>query len=277
MMIRLIATLSICISLTAKGQYYYKDIITPKHTAELLKKYKEQRVKNVKVISYESTGEQTVDFDGSQVMDANYARISTYINTALTGSSELTTHFNGSGQLLKTIDTTDGSRSESEYYYNNRGQTSRIINISTSSGQKKEKEEHNWFYNEKGQPLKMLRIKNDVDTTYISFVLEENGNVAEENSLRNGVEQQSYYYYYDKENRLTDIVTYSRQAKRLLPVYIFEYNEGGSLKTMLVVPEGSDDYQKWIYEYNEGGLKTKETCFNKRRQLMGKIEYVYGK
>jgi hypothetical protein len=46
---------------------------------------------------------------------------------------------------------------------------------------------------------------------------------------------------------------------------------------MLVVPEGSNDYQKWLYEYDDKGLKTKESCFNKKKELMGRIEYSYNK
>jgi hypothetical protein len=165
--------------------------------------------------------------------------------------------------------------SVSEYYYTDKGLPQRIVNVSTSPGQHKEKEEHAWIYDDNGKPEKMLRIKNDADTTYISFVIDESGNIVEENSKRKGVTQASFYYYYDMQNKLTDIVSYSRKAKRLLPIYIFEYNEGGLPATMLVVPEGSDDYQKWYYEYNDRGLKTKETCYNKRKQLMGKIEYEY--
>ncbi len=44
---------------------------------------------------------------------------------------------------------------------------------------------------------------------------------------------------------------------------------------MLTVPEGSDDYQKWNYTYNDDGLKIKETGYNKRKQLLGTIEYSY--
>jgi len=121
----------------------------------------------------------------------------------------------------------------------------------------------------------MLRVKNGVDTTYITFVLDENGNVAEENSVRNNVSLPSYYYYYDGQNRLTDVVSYNVKAKRLLPIYIFEYNADNQISSMLVVPEGSDDYQKWIYEYNGRMLKVKETCINKRKQIVGRVEYQY--
>jgi hypothetical protein len=44
---------------------------------------------------------------------------------------------------------------------------------------------------------------------------------------------------------------------------------------MTVVPEGSDDYQKWYYTYDDNGLKQAEFCYNKKNQLLGKIEYSY--
>ncbi len=272
---RLIVTLCMCISLGANGQYYYKDILTTQQTMELLKKYREQEVKNVKVVSYESTGDPTEDFAASQSISDNYTRIRTNLETALNGTSELTTYFNKNGQLVRTTDTTDGSGSVSEYTYNSQGQLTMIVNVSTSAGQQKEKEVHAWYYDKEGRPEKMHRIKNDVDTTYIELVLDEQGNVAEENSRRKGSAPTSYFYYYNNDKRLTDIVTYNQKAKRLLPVYIFEYNDNGSLRSMMIIPEGTDDYQKWLYEYNAGGLKTKETAYNKRRQMLGRMEYRY--
>lgn len=274
-MIRLYVTLCLCLSFSAKGQYYYKDIVTSSQTVAQLKQYKQQGVKQIKLTSFESTGDQTQDFAGEQQISDNYTRIETAFNTALTGSSKLTTFFDGQGRITKTVDTTDGSKSVSGYRYNTNGLLSSIINISTSAGQRQEKEEHAWTYDPQGKPVVMKRIKNDVDTSIFTFVLDENGNVAEENSVTGN--SASYYYYYDTANRLTDIVTYNRKAKRLLPVYIFEYNEDGRPTSMMVIPEGSDDYQKWHYQYNTGGLKTKETAYNKRRQLLGRIEYSYTK
>ena len=84
-----------------------------------------------------------------------------------------------------------------------------------------------------------------------------------------------FYYYYDDNKRLTDIVRYNVKARKLLPDYIFTYYAKGQLGSMLFVQEGSTDYNKWIYEYNEKGLRTKETCFTKQKELLGKIEYDY--
>lgn len=274
-MIRLTSMLCLLISLGANAQYYYKDITGPAQTMEKAAKLKSQKVRTVNVISYEPDGEPTQDFNGIQTISSDYSRITTSFKTPLSGESQLTTFFDKSGRLIKSIDTADGSHSESEYVYNSDGTLAKIANVSTSAGNKSEKEDHLWYYNAEGKPEKMLRVKNDVDTTYITFVSDEKGNVGEENSVRNGIALPSYYYYYDEKNRLTDVVSYNVRAKRLLPLYIFEYNDDNQLASMLVVPEGSDDYQKWIYEYNQRNQKVKETCINKRKQIVGRVEYVY--
>jgi hypothetical protein len=267
--------LCLMISIGAQAQYYYKDIISPTQTMERAAKYKSQRIHTVNVMSYENDGERTQDFNGTQNISSDYTRITTSFKTPLSGESELTTFFDTGGRLIKSVDTADGSYSESNYFYNDNGTLSKITNISTSAGNKTEKEDHLWFYNNNQKPERMIRVKNDVDTTYVTFVPDENGNAGEENMSRRNTALPSYYYYYDAKNRLTDIVSYNVKAKRLLPLYIFEYNDKNQLSSMLVVPEGTDDYQKWIYEYNDAGLKTKETCFNKRRQILGRVEYQY--
>ncbi len=104
---------------------------------------------------------------------------------------------------------------------------------------------------------------------------DEKGNIAEERASRNKAELPTIYYYYDADNRLTDIVRYNVKAQRLLPDNIFEYGAGGRMVSLLAVQEGAISYQKWIYDYNEKGLKIKESCFNKQRELLGRIEYQY--
>ncbi|MEP7257893.1 MAG: hypothetical protein ABI687_05890 [Flavitalea sp.] len=258
-----------------RGQYYYKDQLVPHQTVQQLARYKEQKIRKVKLHSFENDGQPSADFTGEQSINNNFTQVITHINSPVTGESQLTTLYDAKGWIIKTIDTTDGSGSAAEYSYNIKGQIEKIISASSSAGLAREKEEHIWIYNQEGRPEKMIRIKNNTDTTIVLFVLDENGNVTEENSSRNGVGLPSVYYYYDAGKRLTDIVSYSVKAKRLLPLYVFEYNESGQPLSMIVVPEGTDNYQKWYYEYNDEGLKTRESCFNKKKQLQGKIEYEY--
>ena len=121
----------------------------------------------------------------------------------------------------------------------------------------------------------MLKIRNDLDTTFFTFVLDEKGNVIEEKSTRKGRDQLPYFYYYDAQDRLTDIVHYNPIAKRLLPDYIFEYDASGKMRSMLVVQAGGADYQRWMYTYDDRGLKTKEIAYNKSRHAIGTVEYRY--
>ena len=259
----------------AAAQYFYKDQVVPGHTMDQMKVFRQKKIRNITLTSYENDGMLSEGFSGEQSINSNYSETVTVIKSPVTGASELRTYYNTDGFIIKTTDTTDGSGSISDYTYNAKGLLLRIINRTTSAGQAKEKDEHVWFYLPNGKPERMLRVKNDADTTVISFVLDESGNVAEENSRKKGVELPAVFYYYNPENRLTDIAGYNKKAKRILPDYVFEYDDQGKIKSMLVVPEGSDQYQKWYYMYNDNGLKIKENCFNKRKQLLGRIEYNY--
>ena len=65
------------------------------------------------------------------------------------------------------------------------------------------------------------------------------------------------------------------QAQRLLPDDIFAYAEDGKMTSLLSVQEGAASYQRWIYNYNDKGLRIRETCYGKERDMLGHIEYQY--
>jgi hypothetical protein len=135
-------------------------------------------------------------------------------------------------------------------------------------------EEHRWEY-DNDKIVRMLRIKDKMDTAYISFKLDDKGNIIEEQSVRKGITSEPVYYYYDGNNRLTDIVRFSNKAKRLLPEYLFEYSPSNQVIQKITVPANSSEYLIWRYQYDEKGLKIKEAVFDKHKQLTGKIEYLY--
>ena len=121
----------------------------------------------------------------------------------------------------------------------------------------------------------MLRIKNKVDTIYVSFKTDEKGRIIEEQETRKGVKSEPYYYYYNNSGQLSDIVRYNPKARRLLPEYMFEYSPSNQVIQKITVPSGSDKYLIWRYQYNAQGLKTKEAIYDKQKQLTGKVEYQY--
>lgn len=271
----IIITSLLTFAFSVQGQFYYKDQVVTRQSMQQLQQFKASKVKAVKLTSFEANGAVTDDFAGEQAVNNNYTVVSTFTKSRLSDSSQLTTFYNAVGQLVRTVDSTDGYKSSTEYTYDANNRLTKIINQSASTGQETEEEQHIWTYSGKGFPEKMLKIKNKKDTTSVSFVSDEKGNVIEENGVRKGIALPTYYYYYDDQNRLTDIVRYNPRAKRLLPDYVFEYDEDGRIATVMIVPEAGSEYEKWFYSYFENGLKGQEACYNKRQELQGRIEYQY--
>jgi len=266
-------------TLACHAQFYYKDQLVPRQNSAQWKLYKDNRVKAVKLSSFEGDGKPTDGFTGELEVTGDFSRIMSHTQIASTGNPEswIISNYSAQGLLIKNTDTSDTYRSVTDYQYDPQGRPLSILNTSIETDNHlKDLEQHLWRYDAQGRPSGMLKIKNGSDTTFVRFVTDEKGNIAEEHAVRNGTELPVIYYYYDTDNRLTDIVHYSLRAKRLLPSTIFTYDQGERLASMLVVPEeGNPDYQKWLYEYDEKGLKLRESCFNRRRELLGKIEYQY--
>jgi hypothetical protein len=184
--------------------------------------------------------------------------------------SILQSFYDVNGRLTKTVDTSDAYNSTTIYNYNAEGEIDTIINTSLETDNKlMTSEKHIWTYKE-GKAVLMIKIKNGSDTTVVNFTADEKGNIVEERSVHQKENLPAVYYYYDNDQRLTDIVRYNEKAQRLLPDYIFGYEPEG-IASMIFVPAGSDDYERWIYEYDSRGLKSAETCFNKRKEIMAKV------
>jgi YD repeat-containing protein len=218
--------------------------------------------------------EPTAGFSCTQTISSDFGTIITYTKSANMPASSLIANYDRSGRLIRTTDTSDTYRSTTDYTYNEAGQITSLINNSVETdNQVTATEKHLWIY-EGNQLKKMIKIKGETDTTIVNLIKDEKGNIVEEKSVRNGQSLPSIYYYYDNDGRLTDIVRYNQKAGRLLPDYVFEYNSY-RISSMLFVPPASTDYQKWIYQYAENGLKSSETCYDKKKQLVVKINYNY--
>ena len=266
------------ITQAGKAQYYYKDLVVNQETTNRWKLYKDNGVKAVNLLSAEADGKPTEGFLGEQLITADYSRITTHTRSAGTTDSWIFTDYSPQGRILKNTDTSDTYQNVSEYRYDARGRISSITDTSLETDNHfRDIEVHQWTYDQAhpDKPVSMLKIKDGSDTTYVQFVIGDKGDVTEEHARRKGVELPVIYYYYDADNRLTDIVRYSVRAKRLLPMDMFEY-ENGKVSSSLIVPEeGSSFYQKWYYVYDDKGLKAKDFCYNKEKELLGSIEYQY--
>lgn len=257
------------------AQYYYKDIIGTKESADIIKTYRNNKVNRVSVASYDAEGTRSDDLFVEQVFSPATQTLRTITRSGETDESVLTSFADAEGRIIKTVDSSENMISTTQYQYDDAGRLFTITSTSSDTAKKlSETEVHQWEYRD-NKIYRMLRIKNGIDTSVVEFRLDGNGNVVEEQSIRRGVKADPVYYYYDANNRLTDIVRFSNKARRLLPEYMFEYSPANQVIQKITVPANSSNYLIWRYQYDAGGLKVKEAIYNKQKSLTGKIEYQY--
>ena len=262
------------ISISLNAQYFYKDIVGTQETNNLISLYRSHKVQGVAITGYDADGTRSEDFFGQQLFLSN--KLKTITRSGVTDESQLTSDFDDKSRIVKTEDTTASMISTTIYAYDVAGRLVSTRSNSKDSGQSiNETEEHKWFYNTTGKPERMLKIINSSDTTEIKFIVDNAGNVTVEQTYKKGVLGEKVYYYYDDKNRMTDIVRFNKRAGRLLPDYMFEYSPSNQVIQKITVPANSSDYLIWRYQYNDKGLKVKEACYTREKQLTGKIEYVY--
>lgn len=261
--------------LSSKGQFYYKDLVSTLQINSNFHLLKQNKIKLVKLKSYQGNMPVEEGFVCEQRVNLSRNEVVTYTKTSNSPESYFTASYNLQGLLSKTIDSSEESVSTARYSYNNSGKLEWITSETRATDNSPGSiETHHWEY-KNDKPFRMIRKKSAFDSTIIYFTIDEKGNVSVEEPKGGKTPARKTFYYYDDKNRLTDIVRFNEKLKQLLPDYIFEYEDEGQIATMTVVPEGSNDYQKWYYKYDDGGLRLVEFCYNKRQELLGKVEYDY--
>lgn len=260
--------------LRGESQFYYNDIL---NTAQVNKQHTLLRTNHIQKVttkSFTETNEPVEGFSIVQEIENNAGKIITTANSLSAGKS-VSINVYTSNRLSKTTDSGGNVSSTTTYLYNENNLPTTITTVTNDTFMKSHNEEiHEWHYNGT-TPVYMLRIKDKSDTTMIEFITDEQGNIAEETWKRRNVLIETYYYYYNEKKQLTDIVRFNKKAKQLLPDFLFNYNDKGDLIQLTQIPEGSGDYLTWNYFYNDNGLEQKELCYDKQKQLIGHVEYVY--
>jgi hypothetical protein len=259
---------------TANAQYYYKDIVVTNQINANYRALKSNRVITVVLTpSALDPAQNTVTLQ--QTVYPAQQLVITYTKVPDAPESWLKSYYNAGGFLIKTTDSSADVVTTSLYQYDDGGRVSSISSNSVPVNDPAEKEVHNWHYNSNGQPIEMIKIKDNSDTTFVSFTADEQGNPGEEKAIHKKNSLGTVYYYFDDRHRLTDVAKFNLKANRILPEYMFEYNDSMQVTQMIIVPEGSADYQTWKYLYNQQGLKEKDVCYNKQKQMVAGIEYTY--
>ncbi len=256
------------------AQFYYLDILVNKQTNNQYKLLRNFEIRKITATSYDGD-EISEDFVLEQTISGDGKQIITRTASVNNEESYFISNYN-INRIIHTVDSSKNAINTVDYTYDNSG---KILNIDNNSkdfdGTFLNTENHIWYYKDNGLPLNMLKIRNGADTTYVTFDYDENGNVAEEKWQKKNNTIETYYYYYNDKKILTDVVRYNARAQKLLPDFMFEYDNLGHLTQMTQTQGGIANYLVWKYFYNENGLKDKELVYNKNRLLLGRVEYRY--
>ncbi|MEO6134362.1 MAG: hypothetical protein ABIP35_04355 [Ginsengibacter sp.] len=271
-----VITLSIVLfQYDVNAQYYYKDIVSTEQLNKEFSILKAQQLRTIKLKSFEDNDEPSEGFFCEKKINKDYSQSEMISKSYITGQSLVTTSYNKDGLVANSVNSTPTITNTTEYSYDSLGRLKQIKTITAADdNSSKITETREYSYNMEGWPEKMLRKKNNVLVSTINFLNDENGNVIEENT--NGKSNdRKYFYYYNEKHQLTDIVHYNEFAKKLLPDYIFEYNENGVPKQMTSVDESGRNYFVWRYAYTDKMLPEIQKCYSKEKRLLGTIEYEY--
>jgi len=240
---------------------------------------KNGNIKVIKVESFDENDQPSKGFFCEKKINKDFSQSEMMTKSNITGESVLVTDYNKNGKVIKTTTNTPTTTNTVEFEYDSLGRLSLIRTKTIADGDTSGiTETHEYFY-KNGLPVKMLRRKNNVLISTITFVADNKGNIIEEDAA--GIsDDKKYYYYYDNANRLTDVVHYNIIAKRLLPDYMFEYNSEGAPNDnkpaqMISVDETGRNYFIWKYAYDNNQLPEIQKCFSKEKLLLGTIQFDY--
>ena len=257
-----------------QAQYYYNDLLANIQTHKQYKLLRALKVKKITATAQESANStpetlltQEISTDGKRIIIYTYQQ---------NGKTSRTTTQYEMGKLKKSESNNKGVESSTLYSYNETGlptliqSTTKDTFLSSITG-----EAHQYYYKQDGSPDYAYVIRNQSDTILVNFTTDNQKLVLEETWTRRKKEIEKYYYYYNEKQQLTDIVRFNSKLNKLLPDFVYTYNESGYIIQMIQVPRTSNNYITWKYIYNDKGLKTTETCSNKEKKLLGTVGYSY--
>ncbi len=271
----LLILILIFINLNTYAQYYYSDILSNKLANETYISLLKNKITKIITTNIIQNQESEQKLQIIQTFSDNWSILSTESNSNINSNSNTSSYYQNN-KIIKSEGEKTNLTSYLTYEYNNENKlatiTTATIDTSVDNGFK---EKHLFYYDAKGIISTMIKIKNNIDTTFVTFIKDDNENIIEENWLYKSKIVETYYYYYNDNKLLTDIVKFNLKAKKMLPEFLFEYDSNNKLSQMIQIPFGSSNYLIWKYTYDTRGLKQSQFCFSKNSELLGKMDYVY--
>jgi len=120
-------------SLGSSAQYYYKDIIGTKESADIVRSYLKNKVTRVVLTSFDGTNQKDEDFYIEQQFSSADNSLRTIARSNTSKPSSLVSYFDANGNITRTVDSSNLVISWTEYQYNATGQLVKVNSSSSDS------------------------------------------------------------------------------------------------------------------------------------------------
>ncbi len=256
------------------AQFFYNDIIVNKEGNKQFERLTKLGIKKIKALNYLTDNQLAEGFFIEQAVDSVAQTLTTVTRIPNRTDAKQISYFKNN-LLQKTFETNNIIEINNVFNYDANQLLTSVHSLTNDTTiDYSNAEVHFWQYNAAKKPIKMLKVKNNIDSTTVELRFDENGQVSEEHWFVKNREIEVYFYYYDK-NLLTDIVRYNPFKKKLTPEFVFEYNEQNQITQMTQFRQGGNEFFIWKYSYLPNGLKEKEICFDSNENFVGKVVYQY--
>lgn len=261
-------------TIACSAQFYYNDIV---NTAKLNAEYNAVKARGSHVVvlkSFEDDDAPSEGFFCERKFSKDFSTSSMLSKSYITGESVLNASYQGD-KIVKAVTETPTTTNTTTYTYDSAGNLSSIQTVTYGNADSASFSElRTYNYEPGGGLVSMARMKNGKKVSAVNFIKDEKGNIVEEVPAA-GAEGRKYYYYYDEKSRMTDIVHFNDIAQKLLPDFMFHYDDNGVLSQMISVDETARNYFIWKYSYTQDGLPDIQKCYSKEKRLLGTIQYEY--
>ncbi len=270
--------LKIVVSGAAIAQFYYNDLLSTQLVEQRQTIYKAQQVKKITEIPIRANGEVEQKWQQWTLINRSADTLMQY-RLEDEKESIITICFDKNGRISNQTENQPEQRNASIYERNENGSIKVIRNEFTDSLLGfSEKEIHQWVYDSNGIPKSMWKIvessDSKADSIEIRFTADSLNRVVEERSFKRGKEMGFYYYYYNESGQLSDIVRYHEKWKRLIPLYLFEYEKGQLIEKRQLTGGNEFSYLSWNYRYDNSGLLIEEKLLSSNSST-GSIRFNY--
>lgn len=271
--------------LPASAQYYYQDIYRTEETNRQHQQYRDRGIREIDIKSFDAQNSPSSGFQCKKTFTDDYGKTFTETRSFSTGEDLLISFFDKEGRVRHTVDSSSASINHTWIHYGPKGEIDSLIFLSYAPKKTgmdtllqgntpyKLRETHSFHYDSDGLLEKMERFKNHRSAATILFTRDSAGRVFKEYEKHSN--RPIYYYKYQEDGLLSDVFHYNHTKKRMVPDFMFNYDDEGRLIQKTVVLRNSHDYLRWEYAYDQAGNIHEEKCYNKKEELQGSLLFRY--